>query len=211
MLSATGMSAPNPPGPLMRGGAVSKAARCRFESGQGVDIKDMEPALDRVVRLAQVKPYQRVDQGKPQAVRGYSNSKPAAQAQQGTTHFGAAYHTSWGNVNIGDVIEFAPGDLWQVIPAARYPGYKPPVSSGTSTGSGSGTTGSGSAMSSTTTGAGTGTAATTSGTGTSSSSSTGTANTNTSFYYLQNWYNKQRYATLTMPDTTVVMVLPVVP
>lgn len=165
----------------------------------------MESALDRVVRLAQVKPYQRSEPSGPQQVKGYTDSKGTG------TNFGAAYHTSWGNVNIGDVIEFAPGDLWQVIKASAYPGYVPPTSSGTSTGSGTGTTGSGSSTSSTTTGAGTAAASTTSGTGTSSSSSTGTANTATSDEYLQNYYNKQRYAVLTLPDSTVVMVLPVVP
>jgi hypothetical protein len=170
----------------------------------------MESRLDKVLRLAQVpvKQYQRVQAGKVQNVRQSTQNRQPGVAPGQATKFGAAYHTSWGSISTGDVIEFAPGDLWQVIPVNQYPGYKPSTSSGVSTGSGSGTTGSGSSTSGTTVGAGTSGATSTSGTGTASASSTGNA---TSSYYLRNWYNKQRYATLTLPDSTVVMVMPVIP
>jgi hypothetical protein len=158
----------------------------------------MESRLDKVLRLAQVpvKQYQRVQAGKVQNVRQSTQNRQPGVAPGQATKFGAAYHTSWGSISTGDVIEFAPGDLWQVIPVNQYPGYKP------------WTTGSGSSTSGTTVGAGTSGATSTSGTGTASASSTGNA---TSSYYLRNWYNKQRYATLTLPDSTVVMVMPVIP
>lgn len=180
-----------------------------------------EEALAKVLRLAtaQVKSYQRVNQGRVQNVRQYQQSrapgqvpKPIATMSTGAPgSLGKAYTINWQNVNVGDVIEFAPGDLWQVITYQQYPGYKPSTSSGTSTGSGSGTTG-GTSTSGTTVGAGTSGSTTASGTGTSSSSSTGTSNTsNTTQNYLQNWYNKQRYAILTLPNSQVVTVLPVIP
>lgn len=174
------------------------------------------PHLDKLVRLAtaQVRSYQRTSpSGKVQTVHQYQQGRQGGQGQPaagakaaGGGTLGKGYTTSWGNVNVGDVVEFAPGDLWRVIPASKYPGYKPPTTSGKSTGSGPGAT------SGTTVGAGTAGAQTTSGTSTSKSSSTGTGNTtNTYSNYLQNYYNPARYAILTLPASQIVTVIPVIP
>ena len=163
----------------------------------------MESALDRVLRLAavQVKPYRRVQNGRVQAVR---QSTQQRKPGQGGGRFGTPYRLAWSKVNVGDVLEFGK-DLWKVIPAAQFPGFKPPVSSGTTTSAGTGAATGGS-----TTGVSTG-ASTSSGTGAATGGSAGGVGGVQVFTnYLQNLTTGQ-YDQLSLPSDFVVTVVPMLP
>lgn len=162
-----------------------------------------ESALQKVLRLAAVPvhQYQRHSQsGRTQNVRQYTQSRAMSGMRLGTP-----YRASWGNVTVGDVLEFGP-ELWKVIPASSFPGYKPPTTSGVSTASGTGAATGGS-----TTGVTTG-GSTASGTGAQTGgATTGTGTAVTYTNYLQNLRNPSQFDKLTLPSTFVVTIVPMLP
>lgn len=160
-----------------------------------------ESPVEKILRLAggTTKGYIRSERGRPQNVRAYPTPHPAQSQNQMNSNnaaaqlrFGTPYRSSWNNVAIGDVLEFG-RELWKVIPATSYPGYKP----GTST-TGQTSTGTGSATGGSTTGV---------------SSGTGTGSTVPQTYtnYLQNLRNTREYDQLTLPSTFVVTIVPTLP
>lgn len=145
--------------------------------------------LDKVLRLAStsVRQYQR---GRS-VVHSYQQNRASGM------RMGTPYRVAWGNVNVGDVVEFGQ-ELWKVIPASSYPGYKPPTSSGKSTSKGTGKATGGS----------------TTGTGGASSSAAGAApagTTATSMLHLQEVGKPNSYDILTLPSSYIVTVVPVLP
>lgn len=159
----------------------------------------MESSLEKVIRLAAtpVHSYRRVQHGRVQNVRQYSQTRATG------LRLGTPYRAAWSNVNVGDVVQFG-AELWKVIAATAYPGYKPATKS-----SGSGSKGTGAATGGSTTGTG---GAKTSSTGTASSTGTGnTQGVKTYTHYLQEVTNPKKFDQLTLPDTYVVTVVPVLP
>lgn len=194
-----------------------------------------ESPLDKVMRLAAVpvRSFQRVENGRLQRVRQYSQNrqpgtatppagkKPAGHPAAGN-RFGTPFRSAWSKVALGDVLELG-GQLWRIIPASQYPGHKPATRHGVSTGSGPGQ------VVTTTVGAGTPAAKTTPGSNTSSQSSTGTARGGGSGtasggtpangtakvqvyeHFLQNMKDPSRFSVLRLPGNYVVTLVPILP
>lgn len=171
----------------------------------------MESSLQKVLRLAAVSvhQYRRVRNGRVQNVRQYSQGRRTGTPRPAGhgLRLGTPYRAAWSNVNVGDVLQFG-AELWKVIAATAYPGYKPPVKR---SGSGSKGTGKQSGGSST----GTGSKKTT-----GSGSSTGTGNpggaghnpgVQTFTHYLQNVHDPRQFDRLTLPSTYVATVVPILP
>lgn len=160
-----------------------------------------ESRLEKIVRLAAVpvRTYQR------QTSRGVTNVHSYQQMRRSGMRLGTPYRSAWGNISVGDVVEFG-SELWQVIPASSFPGYKPPTSTGTSTSKGTGAATGGS-----TTGVTTG-KSTSSGTGAASGgSTTGSGGVATSTSYLEDLKSPGTFDKLTLPSNYIVTIVPVLP
>jgi len=67
----------------------------------------------------------------PPARSGKKTSRLSTeQIAGGRLQLGSVYRAAWGNVHVGDVLEFGP-ELWKVIPASSYPNHPSSADSGT--------------------------------------------------------------------------------
>ena len=108
----------------------SPVLRCRALLSS--DFPGVETPLQKILRLTPVKGYSRVEQGRPQQVRPYVNSK-TKNAQTGP-HF---VHGTWGALKVGDLISISNRE-YKVVRVNVPP--LPPLTSG-SQGAGVNTTG----------------------------------------------------------------------
>lgn len=151
-----------------------------------------ESSLSKIWRLTGVRPAASVRRGGPSG----KPPRPAPATEQaagGHLQLNSSYRAAWGNVSVGDVVEFA-DELWKVIPASNYPNHKhpgtvkmpspkPPQDDNDSGGSGTG-----------------------GATGSGSSSPTPTHT-----LYLQDVKHPSSYDELTLPASFVVHIVPVAP
>jgi hypothetical protein len=102
---------------------IMKALRQVTES----DLTGVESSLDKILRLSQVKGYQRVQRGRVQQVHQYVNTKVAHPQVRWT-------QAAWSKLKAGDVISIG-GRSWKVIRVNVPPLPPLPANSAQSTGS----------------------------------------------------------------------------
>jgi hypothetical protein len=158
-----------------------------------------ESSLDKIFRLTGV------PVGGRQAKKSSRSRTGPEQVAGGQLQLGSTYRSAWGNVHVGDVLEFGP-ELWKVIPASSYPNHPSSLGSSASLSAvlnaGAGSQASGSA-------------------GTGAASGGGTAGTQggmdkaehvpTHTVYLQDVKHPASYDELTLPTNFVVTIVPVAP
>jgi hypothetical protein len=186
-----------------------------------------ESSLGKIFRLTGVRVGDPVglaaSAGDSKQVKPVSSRPTPQQVAGGQLQLSSVYRSAWGNVSVGDVLEFG-AELWKVIPASSYPNHDKPSagSSGQTVKAAAGPVGgsTASAPSSGTGGAGGSTAsAPSSGTGGAGGSTAGAQDDSaqapappapTHTIYLQDVKNPASYDELTLPVNFVVSIVPVV-